>query len=112
MERELKLNVITPFGSEYDSFVKEVILTENDGLISFLKEYAPTMGKVKRGLLKVVNLDNSVNEYIVDDGVFSISNNLLKIITNFFIVDSKEEKEKVTTLRKESLDCLNSKNRS
>lgn len=112
MEKELRLNVITPFGIEYDSFIKEVVVSENSGLIGFLKDYAPTMGKVKRGILRITNNKNSTEEYIIDDGVFSVSDNLLKIITNFFIKNSDEEKEKVDALRKESLDCLNSKNKS
>lgn len=112
MERQLKLSVITPFGIEYDYFVKQVTVTENKGLISFLKDYAPTMGKVKRGILKIVDDKNQQYEYIIDDGVFSISDNLLKIITNFFIENNEKEMERITTLRKESLDCLNAKNRS
>lgn len=112
MEKELRLNVITPFGIEYDAYIKEVVVSENSGLIGFLRDYAPTMGKVKRGILHIVNSSNSVEEYIIDDGVFSVSSNLLKIITNFFIKNTDEEKQKVATLRKESLDCLNAKNKS
>lgn len=112
MEKNLKLNVVTPIGIQYDAFVKEVVFTENDGLIGFLKEYAPTMGKIKRGILHVVDANNAINDYIVDDGVFSVSNNLLKIVTNFFIKNSDEEKQKITNIRKESLECLNAKNKS
>lgn len=112
MEKELKLNVITPFGIQFDAYVKEVTVTENDGLIGFLKDYAPTMGKVKRGLLHIIDTNNSHHEYIIDDGVFSVSSNLLKIITNFFIKNTEDEKQRIIALRKESLDCLNAKNKS
>lgn len=79
----LKLKILTPSKKVYDENVLSVSFNEFKGNMTILKNHAPTIGKVFEGLIKITNIDNKKETFSVNDGLFIISDNILKITTSY-----------------------------
>lgn len=95
---KLKLIIITPVGSPFDDYIDSILIKTDSGELSLCKNYASTIGIIKGNKIKI-KLNNKNLEYLVSDGIYVISNNLLKIITNYCYENTKE-----------NLDIINKKN--
>lgn len=81
--------IITPMGIMFDDYVESILVTTENGKLSLCKNYASTIGIIKKNQINV-KINNKNIEYLVSDGVYVISNNLLKIITNYCYENTKE----------------------
>ncbi|BAC43853.1 hypothetical protein D8X55_00285 [Malacoplasma penetrans] len=106
----LKLNIITPSKVAYSDFVKSVYFSDDEGDIVILNNYEPTIGKLKRSIIQIIDINNQTFEYIVDNGIYSVANCELNFLTSFCIKNTEEDKMQISQMREKTLNVLNSKN--
>lgn len=110
MESKLFLNIITPSGIFFKDHIISTSFTDPNGEIMILKDYAPTIGKINRSIIKIRLINNEEVQYIIDSGLFVVSNNILKIMTSFCIENNDQEKAKINEMREKTIRTLNNKN--
>lgn len=106
----LKFNIITPSKVAYSDYVKSVYFSDDNGDIVILNNYEPTIGKIKRSIIQIIDFQDKVFEFIIDNGVYSIANCELNFLASFCIENTEEQKKEILELREKTLNVLNSKN--
>lgn len=103
---KLKLIIITPTGIPFEDFIESILIKTENGELSLCKNYAPTIGIIKKNKIKIKY--NSKNlEYLVSDGVYVISDNTLKVITNYFYENTKENLDIINKKSEVNIDQHN-----
>ncbi len=102
----LFLNIQTPTIKVYDNYVSSVSFEDVNGRIMILKNYSPTIGKINEGIIKIKDEKDNNIEYLIDKGLYVVSNNNLKILTSYCVENTKEEHEKIIDLRNKNIKLL------
>lgn len=103
----LKLKVITPKGVIYDKEVSKVVIKSMNGEVTILKNHSSLVGGISNEIVKVYDLDNKCETYISGIGIFSVSDNLLRIIPTYFIVKTQENIDKlISKFNNQKLEAL------
>lgn len=89
ISNKLKLMIITPFGTPFNDCVDSVLVKTENGELSLCKNYASTIGVVKKSKIKI-KYNNQTLEYLISDGIYSIADNVLKIMINYFYENTEE----------------------
>jgi len=80
MESELHLRVVTPDRTVLDRKVKAVSFMGIDGSYGILPNHAPLMTATMPGVVKVTNIDGSIEELLVTDGFAEMRDNILSLV--------------------------------
>lgn len=85
----LKLKIITPDKVEFDDYIAWVSFNSINGITVLQKNYAPTIGSIYIGKITIHTQTETISK-IIGKGAYSICDNYLEIITNFFLNDTNE----------------------
>lgn len=110
MDKQLMLHIYTPTKTAFKDYIISFYFTNDTGDMVILKEYSPTIGTIKRGVVKIRTWDGKDIEYVVDSGIYVVANNVLKVMTSFCIDNNENEKNKIDKIRENTLNILNNKN--
>ncbi len=102
----LRLNILTPTGSGFDQDINKIAFRCTDGDIVLFKNYAPTVGTVKFGKIKIIDIENKEHFFLIDDGMYCINNNLLEIVTGFFVPFNQENIDQLQHDKEKDYDML------
>lgn len=108
IEKKLKLQVITPNGVLYDDFIKSVSFYDTKGKIVLSKDYASTIGFLNIGLI-IINDGNQDIEKLVGNGTYVISENILKILTIYFLDNNEKSIQYIENQKEQAIKILNEK---
>ena len=105
----LKFNIITPSKVVYSDYVKSVYFCDDKGDIVILNNYEPTIGKIARSLIEIIDINDRVFEYIIDNGIYSVANCELNFLASFCIENTEEQKREILQLKEKTLNVLSNK---
>ncbi len=105
----LKFNIITPSKVVYSDFVKSVYFCDDKGDIVILNNYEPTIGKIKRSQIEIIDIEGRVLEYIIDNGIYSVADCELNFLVSFCIENTEEQKNEILEMKEKTLNVLSSK---
>lgn len=109
MENKLMLHIYTPTKTYFKDYIISFYFTNADGDLVILKDFSPTIGSMKQCLAKIKTIDGKEIEYIIDSGLYVVTNNVLKVMTSFCIENNENAKNKILENRKKSVKTLNEK---
>lgn len=76
----MKIEIITPDQKLFEGEVSLVQLPGIDGLFELLKNHAPLVSALKKGKVKVVDLDNKTQYFDINGGVIEVNNNKVIVL--------------------------------
>lgn len=105
------LQVITPNGIVFKDPIYSISFKDINGDMVILKDYCPTIGKIEKGLIKIKK-NNSDKEiiYFINGGLYTVSNNILKIMTAFCVENTDEERKRIDLIQKSAFQLLTKNN--
>ncbi|MBN1457566.1 MAG: ATP synthase F1 subunit epsilon [Sedimentisphaerales bacterium] len=99
--------LLTPEGRLLDCRASSVLLPSHDGMIGILRNHAPMLCELQKGIIQVKNIPDRKNAYYLIDGGFArISLNHLTILAYEVITFEgmdREQAERTAALAKESV---------
>ncbi|MEF9985237.1 MAG: hypothetical protein RSA40_02645 [Malacoplasma sp.] len=110
MENNLLLKVITPDGTILNEHVQSVSIKALNGELVILKKHASTIGGIENDVIKVKKLSNEIVEYICGEGLFFVADNVLKIVSSFFALNTKENVQAIIDEFDNNIELLTSSN--
>lgn len=108
----LVLKIITPNGCVVEDTILKVSFKSIDGDMVLMRNFAPTIGTINFGKINVTDTNNKVTPYLVDAGVFYISNNNLEIITTFCVEYTHEAIQKLHEEKEREYQILTNMDRN
>ncbi len=74
------LNIITPDKLVYSGEVKLVKLPGVDGSFEILNNHAPIISTLQKGQIKVIEENNELKYFDIDEGVVEVQNNRIIVL--------------------------------
>lgn len=76
----MKLEIITPDKKLYSGDVTAVKLPGADGSFGILNNHAPIIASLKKGIVKVTESSNKVENFEINGGVVEVQNNNIIVL--------------------------------
>ena len=94
MSENFKIEIITPDKTLISTDTSEVVIPSYEGLMTILKEHIPLVTFLRPGII-VVNSNNSIEKFFVEEGTVEFSENNLLILTTLAINIKKLSSEEI-----------------
>jgi F-type H+-transporting ATPase subunit epsilon len=102
MSENFKIEIITPDKTLISTDTSEVVIPSYEGLMTILKEHIPLVTFLRPGII-VVNSNNSIEKFFVEEGTVEFSENNLLILTTLAIniknLSSEEINKKIESTK-------------
>ncbi len=76
----MQLDIVTPDEQVYTGEIKLVKLPGVDGSFEILKNHAPLISTLEKGKIKIIEADNEVKFFEINDGVVEVQNNKVIVL--------------------------------
>ena len=76
----MQLDIITPDKLIYSGVIKLVKLPGTDGSFEILKNHAPLISTLAKGKIKVIEENNELKYFDIEDGVVEVQNNRVIVL--------------------------------
>jgi F0F1-type ATP synthase epsilon subunit len=102
MEKTFNLKIITPAGVQYASKAYSFGINTLNGYITILAQHTPIITTFNISNINIIANDGTKHEYALGKGLLKFKNNELIVLTDFYIVNSKDKDP--IELRKEAIN--------
>ncbi len=76
----MQLDIVTPDEQVYSGEIKLVKLPGVDGSFEILKNHAPLISTLEKGKIKIIEADNEIKFFEINDGVVEVQNNRVIVL--------------------------------
>ena len=76
----MQLDIVTPDEQIYTGSIKLVKLPGVDGSFEILKNHAPIISTLEKGKIKIIEENNEVKFFKINDGVVEVQNNKIIVL--------------------------------
>ncbi len=76
----MQLDIVTPDEEVYSGEIKLVKLPGVDGSFEILRNHAPLISTLEKGKIKIIEADNEVKFFEINDGVVEVQNNKVIVL--------------------------------
>lgn len=76
----MQLDIVTPDEQIYSGEIKLVKLPGVDGSFEILKNHAPLISTLEKGKIKIIEENNEIKFFDVNDGVVEVQNNKVIVL--------------------------------
>ena len=76
----MQLDIVTPDEQIYSGEIKLVKLPGVDGSFEILKNHAPLISTLEKGKIKIIEENNEVKFFDINDGVVEVQNNKVIVL--------------------------------
>lgn len=102
--KAVKLIINTPEGVFFEDEVLQVELKTTNGYIGLLANHAPIIGAIVPSICYIRDLKNNRVKALINSGIFSVKDNTISIITDFFdIIGDNNKNQDVIKAREEKI---------
>lgn len=115
-DNNLTLEILSPEGKTFDSYVKQISLQTRQGEITILPHHAPLYTKVAPGEIRIIEENNKSHTIAVTGGFLEIAQNMVRILADYAVradeiniakaEEAKKKAEKLLQERSENEDFL------
>ena len=110
MEKNFKLEIISPEKIIFSEYIKMATLPSYEGDMSVLKNHISIITFLRPGIIKVQKNDGNFEEFFAQDGTAEYFNDILIVLSASAINVKDLSKEFVDNLNKDTQDKLTDKN--
>jgi len=76
----MQLDIVTPDEQVYSGEIKLVKLPGVDGSFEILKNHAPLISTLEKGKIKIIEENNEIKFFDINDGVVEVQNNRVIVL--------------------------------
>ena len=77
----LELNIYTPLGNAFNGKVRHIQVPATEGKLGILKNHAPFVTTLEKGILKVETEEGENKEFSTESGVVEVLDNIVTVVT-------------------------------
>ena len=81
----MKIEIITPYKKIFDGEIKSVRVPGKKGSFQVLKDHAPIISTLEKGLVRMVDLENTEIIYEISGGVIEVKANKIILLADSVI---------------------------
>ena len=88
--KKFRLMIVTPTGKKFDDEVEQISLMGECGSLSVLADHIPFVTNIKAGKFRIYS-ENEVTHWQTADGLLSVTDENVRIITSSFFENESGE---------------------
>lgn len=111
--KDIQLKIVLPYKVLPTLDVAQVVLPADKGMMTIIRDRAPTTVLLTNGILEVLNEQNvAVAKYFIQGGVANIADNKCEVMTERALTFDEVSINKIQTLKEDHINELKALSRS